>query len=164
MASVSRLYQWSFHDKVMLGFASVLCWVPLSWAFLGDGLYYVFSLTKEMPEIYMQVAFVSYVGVCVALHMALFGVMAYRYPGLYILPAWILTLWNLMLGLRKIALFVLLGDDPEKARYFGADTALYGHFTGRDVYVPMVGAYLLFLLSRAAFRYAGALRRGDVDG
>lgn len=97
--------------------------------------------------------------VLLCIHIILFGGLAYYFPNLYILPAWILNFFSFFLGMLKIATFVLFYNNTDKFYYFSSGETRYHSFLPQDVYLTVLELVFLIMLYRPALFYVRFLRR-----
>jgi len=150
---VDSIYNWRRHEKIILGFASAWGWLHISWIVFGTWVAFLFYWLSELPPFYQQAAFWSYVISCLLLHIGTFGILAYFFPKFYILPAWIITLCFALLGLRKIALFLIFMDEPDKFYYMESGETRFHFFSSDDIYRVIIYLIFLIVLYRPALFY-----------
>lgn len=110
---MGRRYDWRKYERIILGIASVIGWFPISWIFYFSGyiLWAIFFSFSDAiaPEFELW----SYIGLCIIVQLVLFGVFAYRFPHIYIIPTWLICLLGLILSVRQVILSIIGPDDPK---------------------------------------------------
>ena len=137
-------YRWRIYEKILLGFASALGWAPIAWVvFMVIFMFLSAMIPRSFPL--MEVLFCS--------HVIFFGILAYFFPRVYILPAWILNILSFFLGVLKIATFLIFADDPDKFYSFESGESRYHIFLPQDVYLTVLELFFLIALYRPALFY-----------
>lgn len=95
--------------------------------------------------------------VLLCVHVVLFGVLAYSFPEKYILPAWILNLILLFLGVMQIATSLIEPHDPNSFPYVESGSVRYHTFSLNKVFLAVLGLFFLIILFRPALFHAKIL-------
>ena len=147
--NTDNVYTWQFYQKTLLGFASVLGWLPIVWWLAGTGLGLLFHAAQNTPH-FPEIFFWGYIIICIVIHIIIFGGMAYAFPKFYILPAWGLNLYFLYLGFQKIILYLIYLDEPDKFYYFESGKDRFHSFTSKDIYLTVIELFFLIILFHPA--------------
>lgn len=147
-----NIYIWTMYQKIILGFASVLGWLPVIWWLAGMGLA---SLFHEVLEIsyFAEFFFWGYVIVTTMVYIIIFGGMAYVFPKFYILPAWGLNLYSFYLSVQKIIFYLIYLEEPDKFYFFESGEDRFHFFTSRDIYLTAIELFFLIILFRPFLFY-----------
>ncbi len=156
--NTNNIYKWLMYEKILLGVASISGWLPVIWAlFLPDIMIFFdwiinFFSILEKPS-FKETVSLGYIIISLIIYCGLFGVLAYIFPRIYILPAWGLNLYSFYLGMQKITFFLIYIDDPEKFYYFESGENRFHFFTTTDVYMTVLDFFFLIILFRPALFY-----------
>lgn len=128
------IYQWRWHEKIILGFASAMAWAPLAWVFF---MVVFMFLSAVLPRTFPLMAALG------AVHVIIFGVMACVFPRLYILPAWGLNLLGFFLSTKQVV--ISLVDPFDSGGIYALDSA-YGRYHSFHWHNACLAGFALFFL------------------
>jgi len=160
---IETTYRWETYEKMLLGAASALVWLPVVWALflpdimdILDGIMNLFSITEDSP--FRGTVFLGYVMAWLISHVFVFGGLAYIFPRICILPVWGLNFWGGYLRVKQVIISIIDPFDPNSLNYSGR-AADYHSFSLQNIFLAFLTVSLGVILARPALFYARFVSR-----
>jgi len=137
-------YQWESYQRIILGFASLWGWFPISFA--------VIFINHEIVD-WISNPWIQY-GVIGTVHIYIFGILAYRFPWNYILLAWIFNFFIFLWGIFRIIQGISNCDGLDDIIDLTIGGCQYYSILPRDSFYIIMELFFLIILFRPALLHS----------